>query len=158
MDLGRIKRTNQDSRVIFVEKPLGVIIVAGLTLLSTLVWGFTIFLIVTLPSSLGKSGWLPLTLSNLWFYLALFFGPFAFVFFVLLVSDIRSRFLWYSLIAYWIVLFVYLVWFYTSGGLWGYMCKSIVGTLLYSTPFIYTIGSSIYFFTNEPREYFHVKK
>ena len=138
-----------------MEKPLGVVIVAGFTLLSALVWGFVIFLAVTVLTSVGKSGWSPLTLSDLPFYLALFFGIFAFVSFVLLVSDIRSRFLWYSLIAYWVVLFVYFAWVYTY--YWLFEMHAFNLSLLLLTPFVYIIGSLTYFLSRKPREYFNIK-
>jgi len=141
-----------------VEKPLGLLIVAGFTLLSTLVWGYAILLAVTLPTSLGKSGWPLLTLSNLWFYLALFFGLSALVFFVLLVSDIRSRFLWYSLIAYWVVLFVYFVWVYYPYYWLFELHPPFYISLLLLTPFVYIVGSLIYFLSKKPREYFSIKK
>lgn len=139
--------------VISVETPIGVTVVAVLTLYSTFALGFIpVINVVTIP--VGVIFWLPL-----WaYYLPLFFGLFAFVSSYSILSDKKWRLLWYSSIAYWIALFVYFVWFYTSGGIWGYMWNSIVGILLYSTPFIYTIGSPIYFFTNKPREYFHIKK
>ena len=111
-----------------------------------------------IPTSLGKSGWPLLTLSNLWFYLALFFGLSAFVFFVLLVSDIRSRFLWYSLIAYWVVLFVYFVWVYYPYYWLFELHPPFYISLLLLTPFVYIVGSLIYFLTKKPREYFSMKK
>jgi hypothetical protein len=143
--------------VIFVEKPLGVVIVAAFTLLGAIVWGYIILLGVTLPNSLGESGWPPLTFNNLPFYLLLVFWLLSFVFLVLLASPIRSRFLWYSLIAYWIVLFVYFVWVYYPYYLLLEMPPFYVSMLLLS-PFAYVIGSLTYFLTKKPREYFNIKK
>jgi hypothetical protein len=150
-----------------LEKPVGVTIVAVLTLLTSLALGF-IFLITVAVSCVGMGQGLPLTLPFLPYYLPSFLGLFALLSSFLLLNEIKSRFLWCSMITYWIVLFTYFVWTYTSMNIWPWMYylegplstpygwDSILRIALLPTPFFYTIGSPVYFFTKKPREYFHV--
>jgi hypothetical protein len=149
------------------KKPIGVTIIAVLTLLTSLTLGF-IFLITVAVSCVGMGSGLPLTLPFLPYYLPSFLGLFAFVSSFLLLGEIRSRFLWCFMIAYWVVLFMYFVWAYTSTNILAWMYYvggplstpygwySVLRITLLPTPFIYAIGSPIYFFTKKPREYFHV--
>lgn len=150
-----------------MERPTGMTIVAVLTMLSTLPLGL-MYLLALAASSVGMGPGLPLTLDNLRYYLPLFFGLFAFVSSSLILREVKSRFLWYSLIAYWVVLFVYFVpitvriWTdYSTGeyagfrNLEAYQVESLIVVLL---PYIYTIGCSVYFlFSKNVRGYFNIR-
>jgi hypothetical protein len=156
--------------VIAVKRPIGVTIVAVLTLLSSFALAF-LFLIFWAVSVVGMGPGLPLTFSNLPFYLSLLFAFFAFACSIAIISRATSKYLWYSSLAYWIALSAYFVWAYTYMRVWQYMfyleggqawfswynILSYARIALLPLPFIYAIGCLAYFLTKNPREYFHVK-
>lgn len=149
-----------------MERPIGVRIVAILTLLSAFALGL-LFLLALGVSVVGMGSGLPLTLDNLWYYLPMFFGLFALVSSSLMLAMIRSRFLWYSLLAYWIVLFLYFVplavrfWSEYSRGeyagfqnLAAYQIETLIIVLI---PHIYAVGCSTYFLSSKKvLEYFNI--
>jgi hypothetical protein len=141
-----------------VEIPAGVDVVAILTLLSIFPLGM-LFLLTLAVSAVGMGSGLPLTWYNLWAYLPLLFGLFALISSILLLKGVRSRFLWGSLIAYWMVLFVYFVPFavriwseYSTGENAGfrylatYQIESLIVVIL---PHVYAAACSAYFLVSK---------
>ena len=144
--------------MILLEIPAGVDVVAILTLLSVIPLGM-LFLLMLALGGVGMGHGLPLTWGNLWYYLPLLFGLFALISSILLLKGIRSRFLWGSLIAYWIVLFAYFmplavrIWSEYSTGenagfryLATYQIESLIVVIL---PHIYAAVCSAYFLVSK---------
>jgi hypothetical protein len=146
-----------------MRRPLGVTIVAVLTLLSAFALGF-LYLVFYGLSVVGMGSGLPLTLNNLQYYLPLFFAFFALASSVSILNWTASKYLWYSSMVYWTILLIYFIpfaymWNSNSGlfsdpypEMWQY--EAFVVTLF---PLIYAVGCLAYFLTEGPREYFHVK-
>jgi hypothetical protein len=141
--------------VIILRRPIGLTIVAFLTLLSSVALAF-LLLTVWAVSAVGMGGGIPLTVQNLPYYLSWLLPIFAFLFSVGILGGITSRYLWYSLVVFWIVLVLFFVEWYTSTGIWHYMSYSEFGVLFLPFPFIYAVGCLVYFLTSTPKEYFHV--
>ena len=153
-----------------VIRPIGVTIVAALTLLSSFALTF-LFLVFWAVSVVGMGSGLPLVFSNLPFYLPLPFALFSFASSIAVLSGATTKHLWYGSLVYWIALFSYFVWAYTYMGVWRYMfyleggeawfswynLLSYARILFLPVPFIYAVGCAIYFLTKTPREYFNVK-
>jgi hypothetical protein len=153
-----------------VVRPVGVTIVAALTLLSSFTLAF-LFLVFWALSVVGMGSGLPLVLGNLPFYLPLLFALFSFTSSIAILSGATTKRLWYGLLAYWITLVPFFVWAYTYMGAWYYMfyleggeawfswynLLSYARILFLPVPFIYAVGCSVYFLTKTPRTYFHVK-
>lgn len=151
-------------------RPIGVTIVAASTLLSSFALAF-LFLVFWAASVVGMGSGLPLVFSNLPFYVPLPFAFFSFASSIAILSGANIKHLWYSLLAYWITLVPYFVWAYTYMGVWPYLfyleggeawfswynLLSYARILFLPVPFIYAVGSSIYFLTKAPRDYFNVK-
>jgi hypothetical protein len=153
-----------------VIRPIGVTIIAALTLLSSFALAF-LFFVFWAPSVVGMGSGLLLVFGNLPFYLPLPFAFFSFASSIALLSGATVKRLWYGLLVYWIVLFSYFVWAYTYMGVWQYTFYLEGGEAWFSwynllsyarivflpSPLIYAAGCSIYFLTKTPREYFNVK-
>ena len=149
------------------EMPTGLVIVVVLTFLSIFPLGL-MFLLACVASVVGMGGGLPLTLNNLWYYLPLFFGLFAFLSSISIFRETRSKFLWGSLIAYWVVLFVYFlpitirIWTENSTGEYAgfqnlepYQIQSLIAVLI---PHIYAIGCTVHFLLSKNvHQYFDIR-
>lgn len=134
-----------------MEIPAGVHWVAMLTLLSIFPLGMLFLLTLRFSAD----------------YLPLLFGLFALISSILLFTGVRSRFLWGSFIAYWVVLFVYFVpltvgiwsatWEYTGFRyLATYQIESLIVVIF---PHIYAAGCSVYFlFSKRALRYFGLIK
>lgn len=143
--------------MIILRRPIGLTIVAFLTLLSSIALAY-LLLIVWAVSCVGMGGGIPLTVTNLPYYLSWLLPIFAFVFSVGILGGITSRYLWYSLVIFWIALVVLFVEWYTSTKIWHYAGYSWFGVLFVLFPFIYAIGCLVYFLTSTPKEYFHIQQ
>jgi hypothetical protein len=146
-----------------VKRPIGVTVVAWLTVLSgiALLFIFLLFGVVALvggPYSSGTSAQLlPI------FYAPLMLAVFAFsVSFMMLV---RAKYAWHSAMIFWIVFVLFFIWCYNFMGVWRYMLYfesgdpwyqylSIARILFLPFPFVYAIGCAIYFSTKTPKEHF----
>ena len=142
--------------VIILRRPIGLTIVAFLTLLSSVVLAF-LLLTLWVVSCVGMGGGIPLTVTNLPHYLSWLLPIFAFLFSVSILGGITSRYLWYSLVVFWIALVLFFVGWYTSTEIWHYTGYFEFGILFVLFPFIYTVGCLVYFLTSTPKEYFHVR-
>jgi hypothetical protein len=81
---------------------------------------------------------------------------------------VTSKYLWYGAFVYWIALAIFCVSVYNISGAWRYMwymegplsdwygMLSLARIVVLPTPFIYTVGCSLYFLTRTPRAYFGV--
>jgi hypothetical protein len=145
--------------------PIGVTIVAFLTLLSCVALAFLLIL-VWVVSCVGMGGGIPFTVQNLPYYLSWLLPIVAFLFSVGILGGMTSRYLWYGLLVYWIALFTYFVLYYSTTGIWIYMFRlesgdnqfvSIASILFLPSPFVYAVGCLVYFLTEIPQTYFHIK-
>jgi hypothetical protein len=157
-------------RVIAVIRPIGVTIVAALTLISSFALVF-LFFVFWAVSVVGMGSGLPLVFRNLPFYLPLPFALFSLASSIAILSGETTKHLWYGSLVYWIALVPYFVWAYIYMGVWPYLfyleggeawfswynLLSYARILFLPVPFIYAVGCSIYFLTKTPREYFNVK-
>jgi hypothetical protein len=143
--------------------PIGVTIVAFLTLLSCVVLAY-LLIIVWVVSCVGMGGGIPISVQNLPYYLSWLLPIFAFLFSVGILGEMTSRYLWYGLLVYWIAFFTYFVLYYGTTGIWIYMFRldsgdnlaSIARILFLPSPFVYAVGCSVYFLTKTPQKYFHI--
>lgn len=159
-------------------RPVGVTIVAVLTLLGSFALG-TLSLALWLANfvvggmgfaAAGESA--PLTLRNLYVIFPLLLAMTSFALAIAtLTTGIRSKRLWYAMIAFWAALLAFFaLWDYgvwTNVGLtynsdgssywqltqpWQY--AAVAATFL---PLAYGVGCIAYFLTEKPKQYFHMK-
>jgi len=145
------------------DRPIGVTIVAILTIIfgAALFFLFTLFVALSAvggPHQSGTSYQLPII-----FYVPLLLSVIAFV--VSIGTLARARYVWHASMMFWIFFVLFFVWCYTFMGVWHWMfyleggdwykLLSIARILFLPSPFIYSVGCSIYFLTKTPREYFH---
>jgi hypothetical protein len=140
-----------------LRRPIGLTIVACLTLLSSVALAF-LLLTVWAVSVVGMGGGIPLTVQYMPYYLSWLLPIFAFVFSVGILGGITSRYLWYGLVVFWIILVLFFVECYASMEIWHYVGYFEFGVLFMLFPFIYPVGCLVYFLTSTPKEYFHVRQ
>jgi len=149
-----------------VRRPIGVTIVAWLTLSSGVVlfFLFGLFAIVAVVGGPYSSGTSPQLLPI--FYAPLLLSVFAFT--LAIMMFVRVRYAWYASMIFWMAFVLFFVWCYNYMGVWRYMFYlesgdpwyqylSIARILFLPFPFIYAVGCSMYFLIRTPREYFHMK-
>jgi hypothetical protein len=67
---------------------------------------------------------------------------------------LRTKYVRYTSIVFWIALLAFFVWSYTVSGGWYYMFYMEGGILLMPLPLVYAAGCMIYFMSRAPRQYF----
>jgi hypothetical protein len=155
-----------------MERPIGVWIVAVLTLFSSFALG-CLFLILwvlnfvgfAFASSNSPGPWL--TIQSLPVFIPLIFALFSFFVSIALIAGATSRPLWYALIAHWVALFGYFVWwdytvvwrylgewFSNYRAVYAYQYEQILVTFV---PLAYSLGCLLYFQKTKVKDYFHVK-
>ncbi len=142
------------------RRPLGVTVVAALTLLAALALGFLQMLVIGLSAVGGPpsrpSGLPPVLLLPV-------VG--AFVSFALAIGQFDGeRWAWYGSIGFWVVCLIVFGWFaywidFSQGVIfldrWGYFVwYSFIGFLLTLMPLIYAAGCITYFLTRRAKSYF----
>lgn len=151
------------------KRPLGVTVVAILTLLSALVIGFLQLVLLAALSVGGPgpgSGYSPSPI------ILLYLSPTILFVFALVVSHGQFRGgrkeFWYTSIILWIIETVSFAWFYAATGYWSiafvpiqgnawYQFLGIASVLLVPSPFFYSVGCLIYFQTARVKHYFNLK-
>jgi hypothetical protein len=145
------------------KRPLGVTVVAILTLLSALVIGFLQLVLLAVLSVGGPgpgSGYSPNPI------VLLYLSPTILFVFALVVSvgQFRGgrRGFWYASMILWIIETVSFAWFYAVTGYWsiafaGYQFLGVASILLVPSPFFYSVGCLIYFQTARVKHYFTLK-
>jgi hypothetical protein len=155
-----------------MERPIGVWVVAVLTLFSSFALGF-LFLILwflnfvgfAFASSNSHGSWL--TIQSLPVFIPLIFALFSFFVSIALMAGATSRPLWYALIVYWVAFFGYFVWwdytvvwrylgewFSNYRAVYAYQYEQILVTFV---PLAYSLGCLLYFQKTKVKDYFHVK-
>jgi hypothetical protein len=134
------------------QRPLGVTIVAVLTLLSAIV----MFVVLGEGYHFVHPNW------NNPFSIFVVLSVYGFFLSILMFND-RTRYTWYASIVFWIVFLVSFVWWYTasytvSGG-WQYVIymdepPTVAGILAMLSPLVYATGCLTYFMSRTPRQYF----
>jgi hypothetical protein len=160
--------------------PTGVKVIALLTLFSSVALGFLSFILWFLnfagfafASSVQS---LSITARNVYAIFPPIFALFSLVASILLLISVRWKYLWHSLLGYWLVLIVYFLFLeagvftnYVSvfsqflfgmgvnwdqfGGLYSFLGRGVV----YLIPFIYSFGCIAYFLKETPRKYFSIQ-
>ncbi len=162
-------RSRENQKTTGRTRPSGVLVVGLLSLLSSFPLGL-LALITLVLHFVGGAGlrivitpleWLPILTPA-------FLGLFAFVTSILLLVGTSSKYLWFAMIAFWVILLAFfacwdytiwrsygLDWIFRGGRLevWNY--TQIIVSLL---PLAYGIGCLLYFQTAKVKQYFHVRK
>ena len=167
--LNRLKFTS-NKLIPMADRPIGVTIVAALTMIFGVVLFFLLILFFGL-SAVGGAHNPPISslpfLASFVYFLYLF-TPVGLSIFAFLVSSLMlncSKHAWLVSMIFWVAFSSFFVWVYSFFGAWHWMfyIESMVGwyaflsimrILLLPTPFIYSAGSFIYFLTKTPRHYF----
>lgn len=147
-----------------VRLPSGVLIVGILTMLSSFALAL-LFLIYVLVLASPYNYRLPIEAS-----FSLLLAVFSFSSSIVIFNGGATRYFRYSLLAYWILLLAYFVWFYASGGrlwptgVWSLMFNANAGvhnvainSLIILLPFFYAVGCIVYFLTETPKRYFQLE-
>ena len=151
------------------ERPLGVTILAILTLLSS----FALFLLFGLYMLLAAVGgphtvdWLYWILANPPIPVSIFLSAYAFFLSISMFIQ-TTRYVWYASILFWLMTMVFFswwgysvvwrnleYWFSNVRAVYAYQYEEIIVTLL---PFVYGVGCLIYFQTSKIKDYFHIQK
>jgi len=164
-----LRKVNTSEKV--KQRPLGVTLVAILTLLSSLVL-FLLFGLCMALAGLGRGSgpypidWLNYILGNPLIPISAFLSAYAFFLSIGMFSQ-RKRYVWYASELFWVITIAffswwgyYIVWRYLgewfsdSRAVYGYQYGMIIVTLL---PLAYGIGCLIYFQTARVKDYFHLQ-
>ena len=132
------------------RRPLGVTIVAVLTLLSS-----AVLFLVFAAGCLGGRAYgcrIEVLLSNPYTLFLVLSACGFFLYYAMLY--LRTKYVRYTSIVFWIALLAFFVWSYTVSGGWHYMFYMEGGILLMSLPLVYAAGCMIYFMSRAPRQYF----
>jgi hypothetical protein len=151
-----------------MDRPLGVTVLAIINFLTFLVLGFFLILLIGLVIIFGYG----ISITSWGIFILAYFDISAFLIPISIFKGSKSRYLWYASIIQWILLFAFAMYVYydfavIAGGGWGMFVlvgdinsirglESLGSIFLHLTPFIYPIGSTIYYFTEKPREYFGI--
>lgn len=147
-------------------RPLGVTIVACLTLL----YGAVLFFIFILFGILAVVGG-PYSSETRPQLQPIFYVPLPLSVAAFILSTgmlLRLRYVWHASLAFWMVFILFFVWAYSFMGVWHYMVYLEGGSALLGwynllsyarilclpSPFVYAASCTIYFLTKTPRGYF----
>ena len=157
------------------EKPVGVIIVAVLTLFASFGLVFLSLVLFFLNfvggafASAGAGPWIDLQNMYVLFppLFALLFALFSFIASILMLAGVRSKHMWYAMVVFWILLFAFCSWWgytfvwYSLGAMFLPVAQiypyMIVAMLVPLIPLAYCLSCLLYFQKLKVKKYFHVK-
>jgi hypothetical protein len=152
-------------------RPIGVTVVAVLTLLASFILGilsFIVWFVNFVSFAFASSGeTVPLTTRNLYALFPPIFALFGFFASIVMLLGISFRNLWYGLITFWIGLLAYFSWWgYTfvwrgfaellssNTQVYAYQYEAMIISFF---PFAYSLSCLLYFRRAKVKEYFHLK-
>ena len=166
-------------RKIPVGVPTGINIAAVLTMLSSVAFGFLYFTsgfqnVIRLAFA-GAGATVSSAISNLYLIFAPMFTLFGLAVSIVLLAGHRSKYLWYGMIVYSVMLFGFFAFYErniptTYGSVLSQLLTGHVVNwaqfggphlfietgIAYLTPFIYSLGCIGYLFTKSPKKYFSI--